>query len=97
MELHFVGQNIDITDALKSHISDKLTPLEKRFSRISQIRINLHVDHLDQVAEGTVHLDGAEIHAAATSSDMYSSIDTMIEKLLGQMTKHKEKIIDSHR
>jgi putative sigma-54 modulation protein len=97
MELHFVGKHIDITDALKAHITDKLQPIEKRFSRITQIRITLHVDHLDQIAEGTVHLDGAEIHAAATTADMYLSVDAMIEKLLGQMTKHKEKIIDSHR
>jgi len=96
MELHFSGQNIDVTNALKDHITEKLKPLEKRFHRITQIRVSLHVDKVDQIAEATVHIDGTEIHATASSNDMYRSIDAMAEKLLGQMTKHKEKLIDSH-
>lgn len=97
MQLHFTGKNIDVTTALKSFATEKMKTLEKRFARISSVNIVFHVEHKKHIAEGTVHLDGSEIHARAEDDDMYAAIDKLLDKLLGQLTKHKEKIIDSHR
>lgn len=97
MQLHFVGKNIDVTPALKSFTTDKFKPLEKRYSHITNVNVVFHVEHHSQIAEATVHFNGTEIHASATSEDMYKSIEALADKLLGQITKHKEKLIDSHR
>lgn len=97
MELHFVGKNITVTPALKSFATEKLQSLEKRFDHITTVNIVFHVEHDAQIAEATAHIDGTEIHARAEDTDMYKAITLMVDKLLGQMTKHKEKIIDSHR
>ena len=97
MQLHFVGKNIEMTEALKKYMTDKFKPLEKRHGHTTQAHIVLHIERADQIAEATLHLDGTEIHASAKSNDMYQSIDLLVDKLLGQMQKHKEKIIDSHR
>lgn len=97
MDLHIAGQHIEITDTLKSHITEKLAMIEKRFSKITQVRVSLHVDRADQIAESNLHIDGVEFHAKASTHDMYQSIDEMADKLLHQLTKHKEKLIDQHR
>jgi putative sigma-54 modulation protein len=97
MQLHFVGKNIDVTPALKEITTQKLQTLEKHFHHINKINIVFEVDHVTQIAEATVFMNGAEIHAAAKDVDLYKAIDMLVAKLTGQITKHKEKIIDSHR
>lgn len=91
-----ISGNIEITPAIRSFTEEKLSHLNKRYSHIGSIHITLHVENVTHTAEGTVHLDGTEIHATAKDDDMYKAIDALAEKLLGQVTKHKEKIIDSH-
>lgn len=97
MQLQFVGKNIDVTPSLKTFTTEKLKPLEKRFANVTLVNIVFHVEHNSHMAEATLHMDGTEIHAHAQDDDMYKAITQLAEKLLGQMTKHKEKIIDSHR
>lgn len=97
MQLHFVGKNFDLTEALKNHATEKFQPIQKRFSHITNVNVVLSVEHKDFIAEATLHYDGTEMHATAQSDDMYQAIDKLCDKLLGQLTKHKDKIIDSHR
>lgn len=97
MQLNLTGKNFQITPAIKSHTQEKFESLEKRYSQINNIHVVLHIDHIDHIAEATLHFHANEIHATATAKDMYQAIDSLIEKLSGQMHKQKEKIIDSHR
>lgn len=97
MQLHYTGKNIEVTPALKSFTEEKLQPLEKRFNHISNVYVIFSVEKNDQIAEATVHASGTELHATAKSEDMYQSIEALADKLLGQITKHKEKISEHHR
>ena len=97
MQLHFVGKNIEVTPALKDITTQKMQALEKRYNHISKINVVFEVEHVTNIAEATVFISGSEIHAAAKDEDMYKAIDILVAKLAGQITKHKEKIIDSHR
>lgn len=98
MELHFVGKNnLVVTPALKDFTTQKLQALETRFNHISHVNVVFHIEHITQTAEATVHLNGTDIHASAESEDMYKSVEMVVEKLLHQITKRKEKIIESHR
>ena len=96
MDLQIVGKHIEITDALKTHITEKLTPIKQRFNKITQIRVSLHLDNANQIAEMNIHFDGTEIHAKSSSADMYHSVDLVIEKIMAQLVKHKDKLIDQH-
>lgn len=97
MQLHYVGRNIEVTPALKTHTEEKFKSLEKRHSQIGNVHVALVIEKTDQIAEATVHLNGAEIHATAKSDDMYHSIELLVDKLLAQITKHKEKTSEHHR
>lgn len=96
MQLHFTGHNIEVTPALKSVTQEKLQRLQRHYENINSIYVIFHTEHVDQVAEATVHLDGIEIHAKAQAHDMYNAIDMLVDKLMVQITKHKEKLIDNH-
>ncbi len=97
MQLHFVGRNLEVTPALKTFTTEKFQSLEKRYNHISNVHVTFHVENINHIAEATVHMQGSEIHASAKEEDMYKAVETLVDKLLGQITKFKEKIIDSHR
>jgi putative sigma-54 modulation protein len=96
MNIHFTGRNIEVTPALKTFATEKLEKLQRRFDQISTIHVIFYLDHREHVTEATVHINGADIHALARSEDMYHAIEELANKLLTQVTKHKEKLTD-HR
>jgi putative sigma-54 modulation protein len=96
MELHFTGRNIDVTPALKNYTTDKFQKLERHRSHISKVNVTFHIENISHVAEASLHFDGTDFHATATADDMYPAIDALIDKLMTQITKHKEKT-EGHR
>ncbi len=95
MQITFTGHQLDVTDALRKFIRDKLDRIERHFERITNISITLAVEKDRHIAEATTHVPGAGmIHASAESSeDMYAAISALIDKLERQLKKHKEKEI----
>ena len=92
MNIQISGQNLDITPALRSYTEEKLAKLFKHSDKITNIAIVFHVDKLRQIAEGQVALPQKNVlHATAESTNMYETIDKLIDKLTRQVTKYKEK------
>ena len=92
MQLHFTGRNIDLTPALKTFAAEKFERVQRRDASITHVNVTFHVENVTHIAEANLHLDGAEIHASAKAEDMYSAIDELVDKLVSQITKHKEKM-----
>jgi putative sigma-54 modulation protein len=97
MQLDFTGRNVEITPALKAFAEEKFQRLERRDNHITHVKIIFHIEHLSHIAEATLHLNGTELHASAKDEDMYRATDALVDKLMGQITKHKEKHADKHR
>ncbi|EFB72579.1 ribosome hibernation promoting factor HPF [Providencia rustigianii] len=92
MEFQITGHNIEVTPALREIVDKKLKKLEQLFDRINSIQVVLKVEKVQQIAEATVQVNGAELHATAEENDMYAAIDLLVDKLSRQLTKHKEKL-----
>ncbi|MEM1437240.1 MAG: ribosome-associated translation inhibitor RaiA [Pseudomonadota bacterium] len=98
MQLSISGHHLDVSDALKSYVTGKLDKLERHFDHITNVHVVLSVEKLEQRAEATMHISGAELFADANCSDMYAAIDMLSDKLDRQILKHKEKLKDKrHR
>ena len=97
MQTNITGHHLDITPALKSYVETKLEKLERHVDHITNIQVILSVEKLQQKAEATLHLKGADIFADAEHNDMYAAIDGLIDKLDRQVIKHKEKTISLNR
>ena len=94
MQLNITGHHVELTDSLKEYVSTKLEKLERHFDHISNVQVTLSVQKLRQIAEATLHISGADIHATAEQEDMYAAIDQLVDKLDRQILKHKEKNVD---
>lgn len=94
MQLNITGHHVDLTDSMKDYVSTKLQKLERHIDSISNVQVTLSVLKQRQIAESTIHVSGADIHATAEHEDMYAAIDLLIDKLDRQILKHKEKQVD---
>ncbi|PIE43207.1 MAG: ribosomal subunit interface protein [Gammaproteobacteria bacterium] len=94
MQLNISGHHVDLTDALKEYVSNKIKRLERHFDNISNVQVTLSVEKQRQTAEATMHLSGTDIHATSENEDMYAAIDALSDKLDRQILKHKEKTVD---
>lgn len=92
MQINLTGHHVDITTSLRDYVNSKFAKLERHFDQINNVYVVLTVEKLNQVAESTLHLNGSEVHAKAENSDMYASIDALIDKLDRQVLKYKSKI-----
>ncbi len=94
MQLNITGHHVELTESLKEYVTSKLQKLERHFDHISNVQVTLSVQKVRQIAEATLHLSGADIHATAEQEDMYAAIDLLVDKLDRQILKHKEKNVD---
>ena len=92
MQINLTGHHVEITDSLRNYVDTKLSKLERHFDHISNVHVILNVEKLNQKAEATMHLSGAEVFASSENTDMYAAIDSMVDKLDRQVIKHKEKL-----
>lgn len=97
MKIHFTGDNVEVTPALRAYAEEKFDKLGRHFDKITSIHVIFDIEKLDQIAEATINVAKAEMHARSISEDMYASIDDLVDKLNRQLIKHKEKIRDHHR
>jgi len=94
MQLNVTGRQLDITTALRNYIETKISRLKKYSDNITSVHVILEVVKQRHRAEGNIHLGGGDLFADAEADDMYASIDAMVDKLIRQVTKHKEKTND---
>jgi len=91
MQINMTGHHVDITESLKDYVHEKFERLERHFDQINNVHVILSIEKLRQIAEANMHINGGEIFANSEDSDMYASIDSLVDKLDRQLIKHKEK------
>ncbi len=96
MQLNLTGHHIEITPALRDYVDNKLERLERHFDQVTTAHCVLTVEKLRHKAEATINVSGGRIFADAVEEDMYAAIDGLIDKLIRQIKKHKEKLTDHH-
>ena len=96
MQVSVTGRHVEVTEAMKQHVEDKISKLKRHFDHVTDIHVILTVEKLEQTAEATVQISGAKLFADDVKEDMYAAIDNMVDKLDRQIIKHKEKV-QSHR
>jgi putative sigma-54 modulation protein len=92
MQINLSGHHVEVTSSLREYVNTKLSKLERHFDHINNVNVILTVEKLDQKAEASVHMNGGEVFASAVNTDMYISIDTLVDKLDRQILKYKGKI-----
>jgi putative sigma-54 modulation protein len=97
MKLVLQSKNIEITDAIRDYVNQKIEKAVSHFEQITTgIDINLSVAKnpriaAAQVAEVTIYVNGAIIRAEEASEHLYASIDLVADKISRKLRKYKER------
>ncbi len=91
MQVNITGHHVELTDALRDYVDEKLARVQRHYDNITNVHVTLSVEKERQHAACTLHAAGADLHAEAQDVDMYAAIDALADKLDRQMVKHKEK------
>ena len=91
MNIHVTGRQVEITPALRDYVVAKLSRITQRFDQIVDITVTLSVEKLEHKAEALAQVPGNDIFVEADSTDMYASIDNLVDKLDRQLVRRKEK------
>lgn len=93
MLINIKGRNIEVTDALSSYVDKKLQKLEKHFHDLKEAVVTLSVQRGMHVVEVQLEGDGIILRAEERrGTDMYGSIDQVVEKLESRSQKYKGKL-----
>ena len=93
MKLNIRGDKLEITDAIRDYVEDKLGRLDKYF-KDSDINANvlLKVKGNRQIIEVTVPTDKYILRSEEEHNDLYAAIELVVDKLEGQIRKNKTKL-----
>ncbi len=93
--IRITGLNLELTEALKSSVNEKMAKLFKHNDRIIRLNVDLEYQpsrkHQGEfIAKGHIELRGPDIVVSVESDDLYKAIDTLEEKLTRQIRrKHR--------
>lgn len=97
MQIQISGHQMEVTQALRDHVNSRLIKLDKYFDGGTSLNVVLSVEKFIHKADANLTVAGKTLHAEATDSDMYTSVDLLLDKLVAQLRKHKERLTDHHR
>ncbi|NJM65497.1 MAG: ribosome-associated translation inhibitor RaiA [Acaryochloris sp. RU_4_1] len=97
MKLVIHGKNIEITDAIREYVHQKIEKAANHYQNLTtEIDVHLSVARnpritTKQTAEVTLYVNGSVIRAEESSENLYASIDLVADKIARQLRKYKEK------
>ena len=95
------GRNLEITDAIKAYVKEKIGKVLNHYDQIQMIEVVLSVIKNPSVnqkhtAEAVCRLtSGSSIVSEESAESMYASIDLLADKLNRQVLKYKDKTLKS--
>jgi ribosomal subunit interface protein len=99
MRIQVSGKQIDVGDALRTHVEDRLTDaVVKYFDRPVEAIITFSRDRHEFIADSSVHLPtGITVQAKAKADEIYASFDVAVERMEKQLRRYKRRLKDHHR
>ena len=92
------GKNIEITEPLREYVEKRVGKVTKYFDKVEEINVLLTVTKGQHVVEVTVEVpNGVLLRGEESTTDMYTSIDLVVEKLERQIHKQKTKLAKRFR
>lgn len=98
MHIQVHGHQIDVGDALRSHVIERLTErIEKYFDRTVSGQVTFSRDGREFRAECMVHLSsGLKLAATGKRDEIYAAFDQAVERVEKQLRRYKRRLKDHH-
>ncbi|MBB3994070.1 ribosomal subunit interface protein [Sulfitobacter undariae] len=99
MRYQISGKQIDIGEALQTHVKTELGVVVKKYAeRPIDAQVIFSKSAHEYVCEATVHLStGLTASAKAHATEIYAAFDSCCEKMEKQLRRYKRRLKDHHR
>jgi putative sigma-54 modulation protein len=97
MNVNITSKNLKASDYLLDLIESKLQKLDKYFKGNIDAHVTLSLEKGRQGIEATINARGIMFRAEDNSTDIYSGIDKVVDRLANQMSKYKRKLVKKHK
>lgn len=89
------GENIEVTPAIREHVENKVTKLERYFTdganATAHVNLKVYNDKQTKV-EITIPMKNLTLRAEERHNDMYAAVDLIVDKLERQIRKYKTRV-----
>jgi putative sigma-54 modulation protein len=98
MKVDITGRHIEITEPLRKFATDRIERMHGVSDEIMEVHFVLTVEkHQRHVCEANIKTRHDLHHGEEVSTDMYTSIATVMDKLEKQILRSKERVISRKR
>ncbi len=98
MKLNVRGDKIEITNAIRDYISEKISKLDKYFDNDDiEAKIVVKVANNKEIIEVTIPTKKYTLRAEEANKDLYAAIDLVVDKLERQIRKNKTKLNERYK
>jgi len=97
MKVEYTGRQIEITPAIRKFTENHLKKIRKVLGEMIEVHVILTVEKYRHTAEINLKSRTFKINGIEETHDMYSSINSVLEKIERQALKHKGKKIARKR
>ena len=89
------GEKVEVTEAIKNYITEKIGKLDKYFQKPEEIKANvlIKIRGLEQIVEVTIPIKKIVLRCEERNEDLYKAIDLASDKLERQLRKNKTKMM----
>ena len=99
MRYQITGKQIDIGEALQTHVEQELNIVVAKYAeRPTDALVVFSKSAHEHVCEATVHLStGLTAQAKASANEIYAAFDSCAEKMEKQLRRYKRRLKNHHR
>jgi putative sigma-54 modulation protein len=95
------SRNIEVNERLRQVSTDKITRLVKYLEGMDHAEISFFEERnpriaKNEVCEVTLSGHGHHVRAKASAIDAFAAVDLVVDKLIHQLTKLKDKLVTKH-
>lgn len=96
--IQVTGRHVSVTEAMKEYCRRKVACLHLDYPKIIEVQVILDVQKYRHTAEVILHCSNhITLEASSESSDMYASVDQVVDRIGRRMRKYKTRLMQKHR
>lgn len=90
--LTIMGKHIEVTDAIKSYVWEKLSRIERLADHIVDVNVVLDAQKLEKSCSILMNFIRFHIKVQASTDNMYSAIDKAVDRVITLIRRYKTKL-----
>lgn len=99
MRIQVTGKHIDVGDALRTHVEQRIPELVGKYaSRPVESAVIFSKDRHELIVDASVHLStGLTVQAQGRASEIYAAFEGALERMEKQLRRYKRRLKDHNR